>query len=121
MVLLEVDVIHPTTGVPYGVYAWLRCVWLLADMCVFDSRVSRAARGVLLYLAGFTIPTHPGHMGALVDNDVRIGVRMLQQSDRESVQAARIVFDQLFWTAKRVRITSVWQIGTPIIGIDSDM
>ena len=40
MVLLEVDVIHPTTGVPYGVYAWLRCVWLLADMCVFDSRVS---------------------------------------------------------------------------------
>ena len=60
-------------------------------------------------------------MGALVDNDVRIGVRMLQPSDRESVEAARKVFDQLFWTAKRVRLTSVRQIGTPSVGIDSDM
>jgi hypothetical protein len=54
-------------------------------------------------------------MGALVDNDVRIGVRLLQPADRESVQAARKVFDELFWTAQRVRLTSVWQIGTPSV------
>ena len=49
-------------------------------------------------------------MGALVDNDVRVGVRMLETSDRSTVDAARNVFSKLFWTAERVRITSVWRI-----------
>ena len=88
--------------------------------CVSSIRVS-VERHAVSYLAGFTIPTHRGHMGALVDNDVRIGVRLLQPADRESVQAARKVFDELFWTAQRVRLTSVWQIGTPSVGMDPDM
>ena len=76
-------------------------------MCVRFVSVERHA---LSYLADFEIPTHPGHMGALVDNDVRVGVRMLETSDRSTVDAARNVFSKLFWTAERVRITSVWRI-----------
>ena len=48
--------------------------------------------------------------GALIDNDKRVGIVMLEESDREDPQAARAVFNALFWTAHRVIITSVWQV-----------
>ena len=59
------------------------------------------------------IPAYRNHLGALVDNDPRVEVRLLQPSDRASVAEARKVFDGLFWTATRVDITSVWQVSKP--------
>ena len=50
------------------------------------------------YLSDFFIPTHPEYRGALVDNDKRVGVRLLEPSDR-TVEGARKIFDDLFWTA----------------------
>ena len=67
----------------------------------------------MAYLADFKHPAYRGHFGALVDNDPRVDIRFLQPSDRASVQAARAVFNGLFWTAKRVAITSVWLLEKP--------
>ena len=45
------------------------------------------------------MPTHPEHVGAIIDNDPRVSVRMLDDKDR-TVDGARKVFDDLFWTAQ---------------------
>ena len=55
------------------------------------------------------LPTHPNHRGAIVDNDSRVGVRILEESDR-TTEGARKFLDNLFWTAKEVRITSIWEV-----------
>ena len=119
-----------------------------APACVHDVRYILCAnltyslyaveRHAVAYLADFEMPTHPGYIGALVDNDKRIPVRLLQvyhayaphiylgmldhpttlieqpllyqEKDGEK-QAARALFASLFWTAKRVYISSVWKIG----------
>ena len=70
-------------------------------------------RHALAFLSDFKHPAYRNHLGALVDNDPRVEVRLLQPSDRASVAEARKVFDGLFWTATRVDITSVWQVSKP--------
>ena len=35
---------------------------------------------------------------------------MIEPSDRATPEAARKVFDSLFWTALKVTITSVWKL-----------
>ena len=75
-----------------------------------DDTVERHA---LAFLADFTHPAYRYHVGVLVDNDPRVNVRFLQPSDRATVSSARTVFSGLFWTAKRVSITSVWQVSMP--------
>ena len=75
-----------------------------------DDTVERHA---VAFLADFQHPAYLNHYGALVDNDPRVSVRFLEPSDRASVSAARKVFDNLFWTAKKVMITSVWKVAMP--------
>ena len=60
-------------------------------------------------LADFFMPKSPYHLGAIVDNDKRIGVRLLDEEDR-TVEGSRKIFDDLFWDAIEVRITSAWSI-----------
>ena len=43
-------------------------------------------------LADFAMPTHPDFFGAIIDNDPRVGVRLLQPSDR-TVDGSRQVCD----------------------------
>ena len=75
-----------------------------------DDTVERHA---LAFLANFTHPAYRYHVGVLVDNDPRVNVRFLQPTDRATPSSARTVFSGLFWTAKRVSITSVWQVSMP--------
>ena len=89
-----------TEGIPCDVL--LTCLGCL-HACATVERHSVA------YLADFWMPTHPKNLGALVDNDKRIGVRLLDENDR-TLQGARDIFDGLFWTAQSVRITSIWTI-----------
>ena len=62
------------------------------------------------FLAGFEVPTHPGHVGCIVDNDPSIPVLMLTAADRATPLAARAVFARLFKTATAVYITSIWKL-----------
>ena len=70
----------------------------------------------MAYMADFELPTHPDHFGAIVDNDPRIGVLMLEESDRalldgpQPYKNAREVFAGLFPDAVKVRIDSVWEL-----------
>ena len=83
---------------------------IVLDATLDDNTVERHA---VAFLADFQHPAYRNHFGALVDNDPRVLVRFLQPSDRASVAAARNVFDGLFWTAKKVMITSVWKVSLP--------
>ena len=83
---------------------------IVLDATLDDNTVERHA---MAFLADFQHPAYRNHFGALVDNDPRVSVRFLQPSDRASVAAARNVFDGLFWTAKKVMITSVWKVSLP--------
>ena len=40
---------------------------------------------------------------------------MIEASDRATPEAARKVFDDLFWTATKVTITSVWKLTKQIM------
>jgi len=70
-------------------------------------------RHTVALLNGLQLPTHPEYRGAIVDNDSRVGVRLLDENDR-TTEGARKIFDNLFWTAKSVRITSVWEVKAPL-------
>lgn len=83
---------------------------IVLDAILEDDTVERHA---VAFLADFEHPAYRYHYGALVDNDPRVSVRFLEPSDRASVTAARNVFDGLFWTAKKVIITSVWKVSKP--------
>ena len=83
---------------------------IVLDAILADDTVERHA---VAFLADFQHPAYRNHFGALVDNDPRVSVRFLEPSDRTSITAARNVFDGLFWTAKKVMITSVWKVSTP--------
>ena len=60
-------------------------------------------------LTDLEFDAYPGYRGAIVDNDKRIGVRMLDDTDR-TIIGSRKLFDSLFPFAKEVRITSVWDL-----------
>ena len=83
---------------------------IVLNAILSDGTVERHA---VAFLADFQHPAYLNHCGALVDNDPRVAVRFLEPSDRASVSAARKVFDDLFWTAKKVMITSVWKVAMP--------
>ena len=91
------------------------CVCMPIDMCwtrewcVCVVLACTEERHCVAFLSDLTMPTHPGFKGAIVDNDKRVSVRLLQPEDR-TLEGSRKVFDQLFWTASEVRITSVWSV-----------
>ena len=66
-------------------------------------------RHTIAWLPGFRLPAYPEHVGALVDNDVRLPIIMLREHDR-GVEESRELLNSLFWTAERVTITEVWRI-----------
>ena len=82
---------------------------VMLEVVVDDSTVERHT---VALLTDFEMPTHPTHRGAIIDNDPRIPIRMLDDSDRTK-DGARKVFDSLFWTARHVRISSVWRLAKP--------
>lgn len=78
---------------------------------LFDSCLLYAEeRHAVAYLASQYMPAYPSKHGAIVDNDRRIGVRMLGPEDRLTKAGARAVFTDLFPMARRVNITSVWRL-----------
>ena len=100
-----------TGGIEYNTLQLVSGAYIIVLNAILeDGNVERHA---MAYLADFKHPAYRGHFGALVDNDPRVDIRFLQPSDRASVQAARAVFNGLFWTAKRVAITSVWLLEKP--------
>lgn len=82
---------------------------VVLDVLVGDA-AGTVERHAVALLAGFEVPTHPGHVGCIVDNDPRIPVLMLTAADRATPLAARAVFARLFKTATAVHITSIWKL-----------
>ena len=99
------------TRLPHGVAFQLMQFQTGSFIAVLEATVANGGkeRHCVAILADFYLPSHPYHRGAIVDNDKRVGVRMLNEDDR-TVNGARKVFDDLFWTAVSVRITSVWRV-----------
>ena len=77
-----------------------------------DTKEKSVERHCVTMLSEMSLPAYPDYMGALIDNDNRIGVRMLQEKDRTK-EGAKDIFNSLFWTAEEVRITSVWMVACP--------
>lgn len=112
MIVLSI-IVEPADSEPYGACASQPAMLPVQSVRSHAWSVSRHCteeRHTLAFLAGFHMPSVPEGVGALVDNDTRVGIRLITESDRESKESARAVFDSLFWTAKSVRITSVWRI-----------
>ena len=60
-------------------------------------------------LTDIELDAYPNRRGAIIDNDKRIGVRLLDETDR-TVDGSRKVFDSLFPFAAQVRITGAFKL-----------
>ena len=60
-------------------------------------------------LTDIELDAYPNRRGAIIDNDKRIGVRLLDATDR-TIDGSRKVFDSLFPFAAQVRITGAFKL-----------
>ena len=60
-------------------------------------------------LTDIELDAYPNMRGAIIDNDKRIGVRMLDETDR-TIDGSHKVFDSLFPFAEQVRIASAFKL-----------
>ena len=82
---------------------------------VVDQAAQLYERHAVAFLAGMQVQGRGECCGAIVDNDPRIPVLLIEEKDRASPEAARAVFDALFCKAESVRITALFQLQQPSI------
>ena len=62
-----------------------------------DTKEKSVERHCVTMLSEMSLPAYPNYVGALIDNDKRIGVRMLQEQDRTS---------RTFWARSQKKASS---------------
>lgn len=85
---------------------------LIVHAKVGDGDSSTIEKHCIAYLPAVYVSSKPTCRGALVDNDTRINVLMVDDTDR-TIDGARSLFDSLFPTAVEVRIRGVYRFVLP--------
>ena len=85
---------------------------LIVHAKVGVGEMSTTEKHCIAYLPAVYVSSKPTCRGALVDNDTRINVLMVDDNDR-TIDGARKLFDSLFPTAVEVRIRGVYRFALP--------